>query len=189
MALPAVLLGWKAAAALAGGVLVASATVGRGNEHGSDRQGSRLTPRRLPPIGSVVYRDFWLFEHSGIHVGGGKFVSKAKTGRIVKESLDEFLDGWSSILVSANSHLKATGSHGIADRANAEVGYKRDFGAYGESDPEESDPEYRLLVNNCHIFTSYCITGCRNTDTCLSELKPTAAKVAGMTDWLRWEFD
>ena len=120
-----------------------------------------------------------------MYVGRGTFVSKDKNGRVVEETLNEFLDSSdNSLYVSARSDLTQYGRRRVAQRAKEEVGKRRRHGSF-----DDDCADYSVLINNCHIFTSYCLTGKRNTDTSLSELKAKAATYAGMTKWLEWRYE
>lgn len=154
--------------------------IGRGGEV-EPEEGSK-EPREYPhpPVGAVVYREFGPVEHSGIHVGKGWYVSKARSGEIVRESLGTFLNGRTELWVSASNSGKPRGGKGIAKRANEDVGKHREHGDFGVD-----DDSYSLLVNNCHIFTSYCVTGDKNMDMSLWEMKSTVKDTAGMSKWIR----
>lgn len=160
---------------------------GRGGEvEDKERKGSRNRPRRYPPVGSVVFRNMRLVEHSGVYIGGGLFAYKNKKGEVVAEELRDFLgSSASNLFVSADSSVEPRGTPSIASRAREEVGTRRNHGTVDACD----DGDYDLWVNNCHIFTSYCVTGDRNLDTGLGALKKTAKRRAGMCKWIKWRFD
>lgn len=159
---------------------------GRYEEYADEAsKGTRRTLRLDLPEGSVVYRDLWLAEHSGIYVGDGVFVSKQKNGDVIGQWLNDFLGKATSFFVSADNALRPLGGPEIARRAKAAVGTYRNYG----KSPSRDDGSYDLRKNNCHIFSSYCITGKRNNDTGLSHLKPTAKQHAHMTKWVGWRFD
>ena len=130
-----------------------------------------------PRPGSVVYCGF-LFgqaEHSGIYVGKNRIVSLASTGEIVKQSPEEFLDGLTTgdtIYVSCKGK-SPVGDADVAKRARRKVGHHRD---------------YNVVLNNCHQFTSGCLTGeFENADNLLETLQDTAASVLGADTWRAWE--
>ena len=130
-----------------------------------------------PVVGSVVYCEiaFGRLEHSGIYVGLGEIVSLSSDGEIVKEGPQSFLDGITTgetIFVSCNGTSPA-GDPSVAKRAREMVGDSRD---------------YNVLLNNCHQFTSECLTGsAENGDLALWMLKDTAEERLGADNWLRWE--
>lgn len=130
-----------------------------------------------PVVGSVVYCEiaFGRLEHSGIYVGLGEIVSLSSDGEIVKEGPQSFLDGITTgetIFVSCNGS-SPVGDPSVAQRAREMVGDSRD---------------YNVLLNNCHQFTSECLTGsAENGDLALWMLKDTAEEHLGANNWLRWE--
>ena len=130
-----------------------------------------------PVVGSVVYCEiaFGRLEHSGIYVGLGEIVSLSSDGEIVKEGPQSFLDGITTgetIFVSCNGS-SPVGDSSVAKRARGMVGDSRD---------------YNVLLNNCHQFTSECLTGsAENGDLALWMLKDTAEEHLGANNWLRWE--
>lgn len=129
-----------------------------------------------PCVGSVVYCEiaFGRLEHSGIYVGRGKIVSLSSDGEIVKEGPLNFLDGITAgdtIYVSCNGSSPVGDPH-VAKRARDLVGDHRN---------------YNVLLDNCHQFTSECLTGSgQNGDLALWMLKDTAKSVLGANNWLRW---
>jgi len=159
--------------------------IGRGNELPKEGKGTIDYPLEYPPVGSVVYRNMKMVEHSGVYVGGGLFAYKDKTGEVVARELGGFLgSSASNLFVSADNAGEPVGLLDIAGRAKSCVGKKDNHGTFDTCD----DGSYDLVLNNCHIFTNYCITGKRNKDTGLSELKETAKRRASMTKWLKWHF-
>ena len=132
--------------------------------------------------GSVVYQDLDvpgfgdLFEHSGIHVGGYEVVSLSSSGEVISESTGDFLEGGSNrfIWVSCRGG-RAVGKGIVADRAQAMVGHKRD---------------YNIVIDNCHQFTSGCLTNdFENFDKALLLLKNTARVVLRADNWRVWDRD
>jgi len=132
-----------------------------------------------PVVGSVVYCDliFGTCEHSGIYVGNDKIVHLDGSGRIEVVSSQQFLNrlnGLSSgmsIYVSS-SNGKAVGSRIAANRALEMVGRQRDYG---------------FLTDNCHQFTSGCLTGdFEAAENFLWFLKTTARQKIGADEWRVW---
>jgi len=131
-------------------------------------------------IGSVLYTEFEMAfgaeGHSGIYVGKGEVVELSGKGIIQQVPVSEFLDvpgntSMSAYVSSSGGH--AVGSQTVARRARSMVGRRRD---------------YNLLFDNCHQFTSGCITGdFENSDNLLCMLKDTANKHLGADDWLVWD--
>lgn len=101
----------------------------------------------LPKQGSVVYCDlvFGYMEHSGIYVGNDEIVHLNRYGRIEKVSAEQFISGTTamSIYVSSSNGY-AVGNRVVCHRALSMVGQTR---------------HYNVLQNNCHQFTSGCLTG------------------------------
>ena len=130
--------------------------------------------------GSVVYQDLDalgdLFEHSGVHVGGHEVVSLSGSGKVVTQSTRDFLDGGSNrfIWVSCRGAASA-GKRIVAERAQAMIGNKRD---------------YNMVSDNCHQFTSGCLTGAfENSDKALWMLKTRAENTLRADNWRVWDRD
>ena len=138
--------------------------------------------------GSVVCQDLSLngafehsglngtFEHSGIHVGGYKVVSLDGSGEIKEEGTRAFLDGGYNrfIWVSCRGGA-AVGKPSAAKRAREMVGQTR---------------EYNPVLDNCHQFTSGCLTGdFESADNAFTFLKMTVERVLGADNWRVWDRD
>lgn len=149
--------------------------------------------------GCAVYQDLdvpvlgGVPEHSGIHVGACEIVSLSKDGRIVKEGTREFLEGgWNRFIWVSCKGDAAVGSTRVAERARAKIGRARD---------------YNLFLDNCHQFTSGCLTGnFENNDNLsgvglggvvaelatnseLPSLDKTISRVLGADNWRIWDRD
>ena len=133
-----------------------------------------------PIKGSILYCDlhFGLGEHSGVYIGDNQIVHLDGSGEIEIVDPDEFLDRLDgansaiSIYVSCNDK-SAVGSNAVARRAKKMVGNYRD---------------YNVILDNCHQFSSGCITGdFENTDNFLWALKRTARAELGANNWRVWE--
>ena len=124
--------------------------------------------RLVKPIpGSVLKCDLVLGAacHTGIYLGNDRIVEVTEIdgrARVRAVSPDEFLNGDPDSLVRtgvtiyvAASGGKALGSAVIARRARASLNRSRG--------------EYKLLENNCHMFTRYCITGIDSDESVLTE--------------------
>ena len=131
-----------------------------------------------PVPGSVVYCDLgvigYTVEHSGIYIGDNRIVHLDGSGEIEEVSPEKFLerlDGWNmamSIYVSS-CDSDAVGSNEVANRAKEMIGRYRD---------------YNVLLDNCHQFTSGCLTGdFENSDNLMCMLKNTAKKELGADEW------
>ncbi len=117
-------------------------------------------------------------EHSGIYVGNGKITHLDGSGAIESVSVSDFLRRLGganpafTIYVSC-ANGSAVGSDSIARRAANMLGRSR---------------KYNLVLDNCHQFTSGCLTGnFDNADNFLWMLKHTAEKVLGSDEWRAWK--
>lgn len=139
--------------------------------------GLASTPKFSPLPGSVVYTDLIpnYMQHSGIYVGDNRIVELNREGNICLVTPDQFISGGLGLRIRVSSSKgKAVGSSSVAERALAQVG-KRE--------------EYHLLLNNCHKFTSGCLTGIfNNPNNLLRMLKLYASINLGATDWDVWQF-
>ena len=133
----------------------------------------------IPVRGSIIYCDLLAFEHSGIYVGNGEIVHLDGSGMVEKIDANTFinrLDGFNlngdEIYVSCDEYGTPIGRDEIAERAERMVGTN-----YG----------YNLILKNCHIFTTGCLTGdFENSKTFLWMLKDEAEKQIGAKEWLPW---
>ena len=127
-----------------------------------------------PKIGSVVYCDlaFGFADHSGIYVGNDEIVHLNANGWIEKVSTAEFIENTTALTFYVSSRDdNAVGSYAVADRALSRVNQKS---------------RYSLLADNCHRFTSSCLTGnINNTDSFLWMLKVTAYQAIQAESWRR----
>ena len=139
-----------------------------------------LKKRVTPAVGSVVYCElvFDMASHSGVYVGDNRIVHLDGSGKIEIVSAKEFLkrlDGFNSaisIYVSCKDSVPV-GSEEIAKRALDMAGNSLD---------------YNLVFNNCHKFTSGCVTGdFDNSDIILEKLKSKVNLKIGADNWLVWE--
>lgn len=135
--------------------------------------------RVTPEIGSIVYCDLATYaEHSGVVVGDNSIVHLSGAGDIEVVTPKEFvarLGGFSNskeIYVSCNGK-EAVGHLLIGAQAAIKLEEKRD---------------YNFIMDNCHQFTSGCITrDFENCDNFLWMLKHTASEEMGVNNWLPWD--
>lgn len=132
----------------------------------------------IPCIGSVLHADLlFTFEHSGIYVGNGEVVELNGNGVVQKVSLADFMgNDWKMTAISvyvSSCDGRAVGSEQVAQRALEMVGSRRN---------------YNPILNNCHQFSSGCLTGdFENSDNFLRKLKETAQKTLGANErWRVW---
>lgn len=133
---------------------------------------TKVTPQK----GSVLYCDlsFIIAEHSGIYVGDNRIVHLNGKGEIEAVSPAEFLSLFAlqDIYVSCMEN-SAVGSERVANHALSMVGKKRN---------------YNLVMNNCHQFTTGCLTGnFENSSKLLTFLKMQAKDTLGADTWHLWD--
>ncbi|WP_449432366.1 lecithin retinol acyltransferase family protein [Pseudomonas putida] len=146
----------------------------------SDRLASNLFLDMVEPIpGSIVYCNLGeAAEHSGIYIGRNRIVHLDGSGLVEKVSPQQFINRLNglnpsiSIYVSCKSG-KAVGSKSAAAYARSMIGSKSN---------------YSLFENNCHKFTSSCISG-RNTAAVsfFYLLKQQVKKELGCSEWRVWK--
>ena len=134
-----------------------------------------------PAIGSVLYCDlaFGLAAHSGIYIGDNTIVHLNGDGRVKTTLPDEFLDRLDglntaiSIYVSCND-TTPVGSESTALRAINAIGNER---------------SYNILFDNCHQFTTGCLTGDfnNNASNFLWMLKMKADAHTNANSWRVWD--
>lgn len=132
-----------------------------------------------PVIGSMVYCDLPVGEHSGIYIGSNQIVHLDGDGDIIKSSPNTFMNRLnganfmaSSIYVSCQGD-KPVGSIDAAERAKKMIGKKRN---------------YQLFFDNCHQFTAGCLTGeFENPNNFLTFLKDEAANCLEADNWKVWD--
>lgn len=131
-----------------------------------------------PEIGSVLYCDlaFGYMEHSGIYIGNEKIVHLSGEGNIEIVTPKQFVAGGTAchIYVSCKD-TTAVGSAAAASRAKQMVGSTRN---------------YNFLIDNCHQFTTGCLTG--NFDeqrNFLWMLKDESARIIGSNSWRYWDIE
>lgn len=129
-----------------------------------------------PEVGSIIYCDllFGYAEHSGVYIGDNQIIHLNKYGNVEIVDTFEFTFGTTamSIYVSCCSK-KPRGGEIIAERAKSMLG---------------TSINYNFLANNCHQFTSGCITGdFNNFDNFLWMLKKTAKKYNSVDSWRVWD--
>lgn len=133
-----------------------------------------------PVRGSIVYCSLALgaAEHSGIFVGNRKIVHLDGSGNIELVSPRGFLSRLGGFNTAVSIYVSSAGSNSvggkkIADRAMDMIGGSR---------------KYNLIFDNCHQFSSGCVTGdFENSDNFLWMLKNTVEKNIDCDSWRVWD--
>ena len=131
-----------------------------------------------PAVGSLVYCDIYLWEHSGIVIADDAIVHLNGDGCIEVVSYAQFLrrlEGWNNAMSIYASSVKnqagevySVGSERAAERAIEMIGQRWD---------------YHLWRNNCHRFSHYCLSGQNSDVTFFTELKFKAEKLLQANTW------
>ena len=130
-----------------------------------------------PRKGSVLHCELFplVGNHSGIYIGDGRIVQLSKSGEILCVTPGHFKGGITSaisIYVSCQGKV-AVGKKAIAKRAKKMIGKHRD---------------YNFMWDNCHQFSSGCLTGdFENGNHSLNSLKSTAKSVLNCSNWRVWD--
>ena len=133
-----------------------------------------------PVLGSMVWCSlaFGSAEHSGIYVGEGLIVHLDGDGLIELVDRETFMARLNGNNFAYNTYVScdedgdAVGDIDAAMRALEMIGESR---------------SYNVLIDNCHQFTSGCITGdFENNDNFFWMLKDTAKYYLGMEDFAVW---
>ncbi len=131
-----------------------------------------------PERGSILYTDllFGTMEHSGIYIGDNKIVELNSNGVISIVTPQEFISGGTGINIYVSCvDTDAVGSEPTAQRAEQMIGTKKD---------------YHFIVDNCHIFSSGCITGdFDNNETFLWMLQQNAKEYLNANTWRIWDVE
>ena len=142
---------------------------------GPNRLPRGATSPAVPKAGSVIYTDLLesYVQHSGIYVGNNGIVELNRHGDIRIVSPWEFISaGTGRVIYVSCLRGVAIGSKRVAARALKWVGKQR---------------SYHFLFDNCHQFSSGCLTGdFENSDNFLWMLKTTATQGLGADSWRIW---
>ena len=138
----------------------------------------KVTPRS----GCIVHCDLMVgnAEHSGVYAGGN-IIEVEGSGRIREVSPETFINSSAvrtaiSIYIACDEDGEVLFDSDIAKRAKKELGKKRN---------------YNVLMDNCHQFSSGCITGdFENSDNFFWMLTDTISKELNggeSIQWLVWD--
>jgi hypothetical protein len=140
----------------------------------------KLNFRLKPKVGSIVYCGLAAnqLEHSGIYIGDNKIAHLDGSGKIEAVTPQVFLNRLNGFDSAKNIYIsckddKSVGSRSVVTRARNKVGQKIRYG---------------FITNNCHMFTSGCLTGeFDNNDAFFWLLNETTQRVLGTNQWLAWD--
>ena len=158
-------------------MVVAAASVATNSACGAVKSAYKnFDTKVMPKKGSVLYCDLTgsFLEHSDIYVGDNRIVHLNGKGEIEIVSPAAFLSPFAlqDIYVSCMGN-SAVGSERVANHALSMVGKKRN---------------YNLVMNNCHQFTTGCLTGnFENSSKHLTFLKMQAEKTLNTDTWSLWD--
>lgn len=117
-------------------------------------------------------------EHSGVYVGNGKIVHLDGDGSIEVVSRRTFIRRLGGVNPALSIYVScvdtsAAGTEAVAKRAMAMIGRQR---------------KYNVILDNCHQFTSGCLTGnFDNSDNFWWMVKDTAEKKYKVDNWRVWK--
>ncbi|MEB9507276.1 hypothetical protein P4J13_25430 [Bacillus anthracis] len=135
-----------------------------------------------PGVGSPIYCDlgFNTMEHSGIYVGNNEVVHLNGNGQIEKVSLNGFTSNITSVLKAIR--IPFDKEFGVP--ISFESSRQRALDSIGKS------RKYNLVFDNCHQFTSGCLTGdFESCDNFLTYLKWSTEKCyGGSIRWVDWNW-
>ena len=134
-----------------------------------------------PKEGSLVYCDlaFNTVEHTGIYIGNKQIVHLNGDGLVEIVTPKQFLDRLDGLNTAVSIYTsckgtEAVGSKEVAKRAKNMVGNK---------------VAYSLFSNNCHKFSSYCLSGDEhNNNTRFGKVVDVAERMLGANEWRVWLF-
>ena len=138
---------------------------------------------RTPAIGSLVYCQLSSAEHSGIYIGGGKIIELTGKGHVKSVTPKGFTGNLFSLdkdifIPIDRQTRRPIGSAATAQRAKLNMWQRRN---------------YHLLTDNCHQFSTGCMTGDFENDcNYLVMVKQEYAKCVGLAEseivWARWKW-
>lgn len=133
-----------------------------------------------PKVGSVVHCGLLMnqIEHSGIYVGYNKIVHLDGSGKIEVVSPKVFLDRLDGMNLATNIYVSCRNGEAVASKRAAERARSK----------INQTINYSVISNNCHMFTSGCLTGdFKNNDNWFSHLEETVEKELKMNEWRVWD--
>lgn len=144
------LLTWAAAVAAApvtGGASVVAAAIGTAatSSLAESLVDNVFRDPVVPVPGSILHCALFGVEHTGVYLGKGLIVELQGSGHVSETTPWGFINGTNAVTVYvACAGTQPLGGAAIARRAKKQVSRSRD---------------YNLLLDNCHQFTSGCLSG------------------------------
>lgn len=132
----------------------------------------------IPVKGSVVYCDlaFGYAEHSGIYVGNNEIVHLNGRGNVEAVSPKEFMRGTTAV----NIYVSCEGRYAVGNESIAAFAKQQLF----------EYRSYNFLLDNCHMFTSGCLSGnFNNSHSFMWLLKDEAKSRISADTWRHWDTD
>jgi hypothetical protein len=130
-----------------------------------------------PAIGSLVYCDLLMAEHSGIYIGDGQIVHLDGDGTICMVSHQEFLDRLDGLNTAISIYVSCVADGPVGDAQAA----RRALDMVGRT------RNYNMLLDNCHQFSAGCLTGdFENAVNFFLLLERLARSELGMDNWRVW---
>lgn len=132
-----------------------------------------------PGVGALIYCELLTAEHSGIYLGNYRIAQLSGKGNIEIVSPEGFTNNITTvdrdIFIPVNKQGEPITCYEAAENAEKMIGEKR---------------SYNLILDNCHQFSSGCITGdFENTDNFLVFTKDTFYNaVSDKVKWQRWKW-
>lgn len=132
-----------------------------------------------PVKGSIIYCDLALIaEHSGIYVGDGNVAHLDGSGNIEIVTQKNFLSRLGGLNPAMSIYVSCSDTNAVGNTVTAERAIAMN-GNY---------TNYNTILNNCHQFTSGCITGnFDNSDNFWWMLKDKAEHQYGANSWRVWK--
>lgn len=141
---------------------------------------NKFRNKKVYPVrGSVFVCELFngMAEHTGIYIGNGKIVELNGNGKIRRVSFNKFLNSGVNrtgkrIYTACDEYNEPLNFESTAENAESMVGEKR---------------FYNIIMDNCHQFTSGCITGnFENADNFFFMLEHTIKHEMNFGEIIKW---
>ncbi|AOZ94948.1 hypothetical protein LPB68_22030 (plasmid) [Paenibacillus crassostreae] len=135
-----------------------------------------------PSYGSLVYCQLGPVEHTGIYIGDRRIVDLGGNGQIRISTLKSFTSHISTLDEDIWFPINRSNQTSIGIASSAERAYQMAI--------NNSKRDYNILLDNCHQFSSGCISGdFENADNFLWTVKHTFEKSSGKDiEWVKWNW-